>query len=139
MVVFSSINFILLAALGGLHLYWLLGGKWALDGVFPVVKSGQNLFEPPPLATFLVAMALFIGAFLHVESLKVLPESYRKIGLLVLGIAFLLRAIGEFKYLGLFKKETTSLFAQRDTWYYTPLCILISMNAFLATGLFFHF
>lgn len=139
MAVFNGINFILLIALGLLHLYWLLGGKWALEGVFPVLQSGQNLFEPPPVITFLVVISLFVGALLHVEFLKVIPDSYRKIGLLMLGIISLLRAIGEFKYLGLFKKETTSLFAQRDTWYYTPLCLLISINAFLATGFFFHF
>lgn len=139
MIVINSINFILLAALGLLHLYWLWGGQWALEGVFPVLKTGQQRFEPPPVATFLVALALFVGALLHLEFIPFLPEFYRRIGLLIMGMVFLLRAVGEFKYLGLFKKEKDSLFAKRDTLYYVPLCVVLSGNAFLASSFFINF
>ncbi len=35
---------------------------------------------------------------------------------------FLLRSLGDFKYMGLLKKSTRSAFARMDTQLYVPLC-----------------
>jgi hypothetical protein len=47
-----------------------------------------------------------------------------------LGIVFAARAIGEFRYVGLFKKERSTGFARADTRYFTPLCIAIAAGVF---------
>jgi hypothetical protein len=38
----------------------------------------------------------------------------------------LARAIGDFKYLGLFKRVRGSRFATLDTFVYSPLCLLLA-------------
>ncbi|MES2318120.1 MAG: DUF3995 domain-containing protein [Pseudomonadota bacterium] len=36
------------------------------------------------------------------------------------------RGVGEFNYLGLFKRVRGSRFATLDTWVYSPLCLLLA-------------
>ena len=134
MVVLNGINFILLSLLGLLHIYWAFGGKWGLDGVVPTLEEGTATFQPGFVITLLVALALFTGAFLHIGYAILLSDFYRTIGLLGMSFVFLIRAIGDFKYVGLFKKNKTTIFARRDTRYYTPLCVLLAVNAFLASN-----
>lgn len=43
----------------------------------------------------------------------------------------LLRGVGEFRYVGLFKRVKGSRFARNDTRFYSPLCLM------LAAGLFY--
>ncbi|MGH1337508.1 MAG: DUF3995 domain-containing protein [Aureispira sp.] len=134
MVIFNGVNFTLLSLLGLLHVYWAFGGKWGLDGVIPVLEEGKATFAPGLIMTLAVALALFIGACLHVESLGILSDFYRQIGLLGMGLVFLMRAIGDFNYVGFFKKKRTTVFARRDTLYYAPLCIILAINAFFVSN-----
>ena len=83
-------------------------------------------FQPPVLATIFVALAMLMGAFL---SWKPHPNSCAKTliyGNFAIGIVFLIRAIGDFKYVGFFKKVKGSLFAENDSRYYSPLCLVVS-------------
>ena len=43
-----------------------------------------------------------------------------------LALGLLARAIGEFKYVGFFKKVRGSKFARMDTLLYSPVCLLLS-------------
>ena len=43
-----------------------------------------------------------------------------------LALGLLARAIGEFKYVGFFKKVRDSKFARMDTMLYSPLCLLLA-------------
>jgi len=47
-------------------------------------------------------------------------------GTLLLGGIFGLRAVGDFRWVGFFKRERGGAFAVRDTWIYSPLCALLS-------------
>jgi hypothetical protein len=50
-------------------------------------------------------------------------------------LAFGLRAVGDFRFVGFFKRVRGSVFARRDTWLYSPLCVLIGvLAASLARG-----
>ena len=40
---------------------------------------------------------------------------------------FILRAIGDFKYVGFFKKVKNTPFAKLDSKFYSPLCLLIGL------------
>lgn len=42
-----------------------------------------------------------------------------------------IRAIGDFKYVGVFKKVQRTGFARNDTKIYTPLCVIIATISFL--------
>jgi hypothetical protein len=49
----------------------------------------------------------------------------------VIAALFLLRAIGDFKYVGFFKSVSQTDFARLDSLLFTPLCLLIAIAAFL--------
>ncbi len=44
----------------------------------------------------------------------------------LISLIFFLRAIGDFRYVGFFKKVRTTDFAYRDRWYFSPLCSIIA-------------
>lgn len=139
MVVFNGINLLLLFLLGSLPIYWAFGGAWGLAEALPQRVEGAAVFRPGKGMTLLVAFALLVGAALHAASLGAflfLPLFYQQLGLLGMGLVFLLRAIGDFNYVGLFKKERTTHFAKKDSRYYTPLCILLAINALISAEIY---
>jgi Protein of unknown function (DUF3995) len=54
-----------------------------------------------------------------------LPDRVGEWSVWAIAAIFLLRAIGDFRYVGFFKKERGSKFAKMDTKFYSPLCLLI--------------
>ncbi len=125
----KTLNTIIFIIISGFHFYWAFGGKFGSKAVVPEISS-KLVFKPSVLATIVVAFVMLIGAWLlwkpHINS-------YAKIliyGNLAIGIIMLIRAIGDFRYVGFFKKVKGTLFAQNDTLYYSPLCVLISLDAF---------
>ncbi|WP_109831984.1 DUF3995 domain-containing protein [Reichenbachiella versicolor] len=125
--------FILFAALGGIHIYWLFGGHWALDKVIPT-KENRKFTKPiaiPKFATLLVAIGLMLCGAVYLSTSKLVtfpfPSWIVDNGILYIPIVFTLRAIGEFKYVGFFKKVKNTEFAKMDTTLFSPLCIGIGI------------
>jgi hypothetical protein len=52
--------------------------------------------------------------------------------LLVLVAVFAIRALGDFKYVGFFKKVKNTDFAINDTKYFTPLCAFVAVSLLIA-------
>jgi hypothetical protein len=46
-------------------------------------------------------------------------------------LGLLLRAVGEFRYVGLFKRVRGTKFAVLDTFVYSPLCLLLGAGVAL--------
>jgi len=125
-VVIKIVNVLFFSFLSGVHIYWAFGGKWAAKGVLPT-KDGVKKLNPSPFGTLVVAAGLGLFAFISGVDLV----EYRW-GYLVLSILFGLRVIGDFRYVGLFKKVKDSVFARKDTAIFIPLCIYLSLsNSFL--------
>lgn len=136
MILFSSLNLVIFLLISLLHVYWAFGGKWALEGAIPQTKGkGSTIaFEPGPIATLIVAVGLLLFALVHANALgliSLLEVNYLNIALIFIAAIFALRAVGDFNYVGLFKKQKEGIFAICDTRYYIPLCLLISFNAWL--------
>ena len=133
----------ILTFLGALHIYWVLGGRWGSAAVIPTLSheaSNQNktetaLFKPPPVATLTVAAALLIAALLvllRADLIDVpLLEGVARVAVWFLAFVFLLRSIGDFRYLGFFKRVHDTRFAQMDSRYYSPLCLVLALLASL--------
>jgi hypothetical protein len=123
------------AALAALHFYWAAGGRLASQNTLPAVGD-RPLFEPGPLATTAVGLALVSAAVvsaLHGDLLLLdFPGWLSGLGTWALMLIFAARAIGEFHYVGFFKRVRDTDFARRDSLFYSPLCVLISA---LAAGL----
>ncbi|WP_422091165.1 DUF3995 domain-containing protein [Tenacibaculum ovolyticum] len=48
-------------------------------------------------------------------------------GLYVVLAVFFIRSIGDFNYVGFFKKTKNTMFAKNDTNYFSPLCLFLSI------------
>jgi hypothetical protein len=120
-----------LGAIGALHVYWALGGRWGGAAAVPTSggRGGAPLFSPSPAGTLAVAAALALAAYIVLVRGGVArpvgpPWTYRA-GTWALGLVFAARVVGDFRYVGLFKRVRGTAFAVRDDWLYVPLCALI--------------
>ncbi|WP_343570538.1 DUF3995 domain-containing protein [Sphingobacterium sp.] len=123
--------------LASLHFFWLLGGHWGMNVAVPTDLNGRRIFNPTRVDTLLVAVGLLIFAFVNLCAIGVLDvpldAKYIRYGMSMISGIFLLRFIGDMKFVGIFKKYRKSSFAVRDTYFYSPLCLFLSVsNGFLA-------
>ncbi len=127
-------NAILFALLSGLHFYWMLGGKWGLAQALPTREDhGMRILTPGPMACLGVALGLLSFALYHV-SLWIgfahgLPTMATKWVIWVIAGIFLLRAVGDFRYVGFFKKVKNTEFGKMDTKWYVPLCLYLGLSS----------
>jgi hypothetical protein len=121
---------LLLLAIGLLHGYWAFGGRWASRVVIPEI-GGRLAFQPPVAATVAVAFALFTAAALVSGQLGLwgnhFPSWVFRVATWVMGAVFLIRAIGDFRLVGLFKKVCDTRFASWDTRLFTPRCLFMGL------------
>ncbi len=125
-----------LVLLAALHLYWALGGRWGWDAAVPTepTEGGEPTFTPGPLATAAVAVFLLTAALVALAAAGLtalpVPRGLVRFGIWALAAVFLLRAVGDFRYAGFFKRVHTTRFAALDTRLYAPLCLVLSALAF---------
>lgn len=133
LVLINTTIFILLSFL---HFYWALGGNWGMEGVVPTfAHEGKKIFKPGLHGTMAVGIAMGGCAFITIGNTGIFDQSlshtFIKYATTAIGALFLFRAIGEFKYIGFFKKVKGTLFAKNDTQYYSPLCLIVASVSFL--------
>ncbi len=118
--------FLILAAW---HFRMALGSRTGESGAVPSV-DGKPLFVPSRISTIAVGVALMLCAALVAATAGILRTglSPSVLGWLCFALAagLFARAIGEFKYVGFFKKVRGSGFARMDTLLYSPLCLALS-------------
>ncbi|SRR6266545_4445892 len=121
--------------LSGVHFYWGLGGKWGINVSIPTKENNEKLINPKLFHCFLIAFGLLICAVFVLIKVGIisfaLPHFIIKDGLSVIAGIFIIRAVGEFKYVGFFKKVKNTRFGQMDTKYYSPLCLCIGLMGIL--------
>lgn len=131
MIIIAIVLFLVFAALSVLHFYWAFGGKWASRAVVPTNSYGEPLFIPRVISTLIVAIGLMCFSLSYLIKYGFigisLPEWLDKYGFWIIIFIFILRAIGDFNYVGFFKKHKHSEFALKDIKYYSPLCLLIGV------------
>ena len=133
--ILSILLFTIFFILGSIHFYWAFGGKWAIKNAIPTKSENETTsFRPSFLATLSVGLVLVAFAFFYLNQINfinVKSPKWTNLLLWVLPLLFLLRSIGEFKYVGFFKSIKTTNFAKWDTKLYVPLCFAISIIGFL--------
>ncbi len=117
--------------LGGFHLYWFFGGTWGVEKVIPTKNNETNTHSIPKFATLLVALILISFGFIYLIKSGLitiqLPNWLATYGYWLIPIIFILRAIGEFNYVGFFKKVKNTEFAKADSKLFVPLCLFIGV------------
>jgi hypothetical protein len=131
---------VMLLMLAGMHLYWAAGGKAGKGAAVPSA-SGRPLMRPSVLGTAMVAVGLCVMAALlalRIGWLNVpaLPGNgvVIEVGAWLIAAVFALRAIGDFRYVGFFKRIRDSRFARLDTLAYSPLCACLALLVGISAG-----
>src|SRR5437762_4367155 len=132
MIILVSISlFLIFLFLSLIHFYWSAGGQWGKDAAIPSKKNNIKAISPGVLSTFIVGLGfLAFGIFILIKANLLhipIPLLIKKNGLWFIAIIFIIRAIGEFKYIGFFKKIRCTKFGEYDTMYYSPLSLLIGI------------
>jgi hypothetical protein len=117
------------------HIYWGIGGKTGSPTAVPTKKNNVPVIKPGPLSCIVVALTLAsFGVYILIKSGIIgihLPVWISNCGLWMISGIFLLRAVGDFKYVGFFKEIKSTKFGQLDAIYYSPLCLLLSLLVML--------
>lgn len=97
--------------------------------------EGKKIFNPNWFACAVVAVGLLGMAYLFLgnlnDSIFIFPFWLKNYGIIAIGLIFLIRAVGDFKYVGFTKTIRNTAFARLDTWYYSPLCLILSINSWI--------
>ena len=123
----SIATVVVLGAAAALHVFWAAGGTWGLRQAWPELP-GEDNFQPGPLLTLAVAVALVVGAVL--VALVASGADYRLMRWAVIGVVavFTLRAVGDSRVAGFTKKIRDTEFGQADDRIFTPLCVFLALG-----------
>jgi hypothetical protein len=120
------------ACLSGLHVYWACGGRQGIKAAIPEL-DGRPLFRPGIAGTLMVALLLAVAGMLVLERAAVgpgiVPPTISLWGTWAVATALVGRAVGEFNYVGLFKRTRATAFARLDTRLYSPLALALGLGA----------
>ncbi len=115
--------------LGLWHFRMAFAGSSGESAAVPSL-DGRPLFVPSTKSTVAVGVVLVLFAALVAATSGILslglPRPLLSWLSYALALGLFARAIGEFKYVGFFKKVRGSRFARMDTLLYSPLCLLLS-------------
>ena len=130
-MVLSILLMLIFIALGVIHFNWVFGGKFGFIESLPTKRNGERVLNPKKFDSAIVGIGLiFFGIFYGLKSGLIdynLPKRIIIYGSWIIPMLFLLRAIGEFKYLGFFKSVRKTNFGRLDTMFFSPLCLFISI------------
>ncbi|WP_433945076.1 DUF3995 domain-containing protein [Paenibacillus sp. SN-8-1] len=125
---------VILFILSALHIYWIFGGRWGTTAAIPS-SGGKPLFRPSAMSTGVVALLLALAAWLVLELGAIKPVLFSgallRIGGWLLGAVFILRSIGDFRWVGFFKKTKGTVFARMDSLFFSPLCLILGVSILL--------
>jgi hypothetical protein len=117
--------FLLLALM---HFYWAAGGGSGSSAAIPEI-NGVPAFKPSTAATVAVGLVLVATAaivLMHAGELPApVPAWLLQTALIGAAAALFLRAIGDFRLVGFFKRVRGSRFARADTLLFSPLCLAL--------------
>jgi len=115
--------------------YWASGGKWGREVAIPEHRNGKKVSHPGIGSTLLVAAGLLLFALItlanYVAFDNMVDTKVVRYGTGVVGIIFLLRSVGDFRFFGFAKRIRHTKFAWYDTHIYSPLALTIALLSFL--------
>jgi hypothetical protein len=128
MIILSILVAAIMAIVSVLHFYWAFGGSYGLRSAGPTLEDREP-FIPGVFLIFSVACILLGLAILSIQlvwPLKAVQNLVPYMGYFVSAV-LMIRGVGDFKYVGMFKKIYNSNFARLDTKYFSPLILLLSL------------
>lgn len=133
--VFSILLFFLFTVLGIIHFNWVLGGKWGFEKALPTNAEGKRVLNPTRLESAMVGIGLILFGLIYLVKSGLLdmnlPIWIIQYGGWVIPSIFVLRAVGDFKYIGFFKRIKKTEFGKMDSKLFSPLCLAIGLIGLL--------
>jgi hypothetical protein len=114
--------------LAAVHFYW---GLRSMEGHAVLVPEldGRPVYTPRNSDFLDIAAALVLACVIVAVRGKVLhspmPETWTNLGAFAVGLVLLARAIGDFRYVGFFKRVRDTPFAEWDTRLFSPVSLLL--------------
>ena len=134
-IILSIILFLIFTVLGGFHFYWLFGGVWGLKKAIPTKCNEVSTISIPKSATLIVGFVLVLFGLIYLIKSGLTnvqaPNWITNYGYWFIPSIFILRAIGDFNYVGFFKKIKNTEFAIADSKIFSPLCLIIGIIGIL--------
>jgi len=110
---------------------WVFGGAWGFDKAIPTKKNGEKVLNPKKIDSAVVGLGLIVfGLFYLLKTPLIdfdLPNWIVTYGSWIIPGILILRAVGEFKYVGFFKAIKETEFGKLDTKFYSPLCLMLGI------------
>jgi len=130
-MILSVLLSIIFISLGIIHFNWVIGGNFGFSESLPTKENGERVLNPKKIDSLIVGIGLTtFGVFYFLKSGLVdlnPPLWSMKYGSWIIPSIFLMRAIGEFKYVGFFKSVKNTDFGKWDTKLFSPLCLAIGI------------
>lgn len=102
-------------------------------------RDGTPLFRPSRVATLAVAAMLLLFAALVGSCAGLwrlgIPHRVLVIFSYALALGLVGRAVGDFRYVGFFKRIRGSQFARLDSLIFSPVCLLLALGVLLSATL----
>lgn len=122
---------IILVVIAIIHFNWAIGGEWGFDAALPTDAAGDKVLSPNNFASAVVGIGLTLMALFYLLMGGIIeidfPNWIRDILKWLIPVIFLMRALGDFGYVGFFKSIRNTKFAQMDSKFYTPLCLIMGL------------
>ncbi len=129
--ILESILIIIFLIISIIHFYWVFGGLKGLNKALPTDEKGKRVLNPGKIETSVVGIGLLLFALYYSTKVGILeielPKLIVRYSGWIISSIFILRAIGEFKYVGIFKKINNTEFAKFDTKYFSILSLTIGV------------
>jgi hypothetical protein len=130
-MILSILLSLILICLGIIHFNWVIGGKYGFSESLPTKENGERVLNPKKIDSAIVGIGLIAFGLFYTLQLDLinynLPEwTLKYVGWIIPAI-FILRSIGEFKYIGFFKRIKQTDFGKLDTKFFSPLCLVIGV------------
>ncbi len=120
----------ILMAIAALHAYWASGGLVG-KGIAIPERDGKPVLTPGAAITYAVAACLALAALIIAMRVGFMPSwaagPVLHVATWALVAVFALRAVGDFRYVGFFKRVRGTRFSRLDTMIYSPLCCLLAI------------
>ena len=127
-----SLVFFILAIL---HFYWAGGGKWGFEEALPANEKGEVVLNPRVIDSIVVGIGLLLFGVYYLLKIEMIAIDlpFWMVGYTgwIISSIFIIRAIGDFNYVGFFKKIKNTKFASWDTKLFSPLCLVIGLLGIL--------
>lgn len=133
-MVFPLLLSLIFSTLGLIHWNWVFGGQFGFAQAIPTKENGERVLNPGRVDSAIVGLGLlaFAAFYLLISGLITieLPKWILSNVPWIIPTIFSLRAMGDFRYVGFFKRINQTEFARMDTKLFSPLCLFIGLIGF---------